>query len=62
VWTVEPDVKRSGPPVSSDERDLFFTSLEQRFDELRDGEVAWAEVEADRALEAPSASDAGRSD
>ena len=42
------------------ERDLFFTALEQRFDELRGDEAAWAEVEEERGLEATSLTDSSR--
>ena len=42
------------------ERDLFFTDLEQRFDELRGDEVAWAEVEEERRLEAAPLSDSSQ--
>ncbi len=33
------------------ERRLFFDEMSKRFEELRDDRSAWAEIEAERALE-----------
>ncbi|HDH26005.1 MAG TPA: hypothetical protein ENH00_07425 [Actinobacteria bacterium] len=37
--------------VDALERRLFFDRLSERFEELRRDEAAWAEIEAERALE-----------
>lgn len=39
------------------ERRLFFDRMSERFDVLRDDEVAWAEIETERAVEHGVASD-----
>ena len=39
------------------ERRLFFDQLSSRFDELRHDRLAWAEIEAERALEHGAAGD-----
>lgn len=57
--------KQTGRPMSelldhaatAMERELFFTSLEQGYDRLRNDPGAWAEITAERESEAPSVSD-----
>lgn len=39
------------------ERRAFFASFNQRYGELRDDEVTWTEIEAERQLEASSLTD-----
>jgi len=39
------------------ERRLFFDQMSERFEELRDDGSAWAEIEAERALEHGAAGD-----
>jgi len=39
------------------ERRVFFASFNQRYGELRDDEVTWTEIEAERQLEASSLTD-----
>ena len=46
--------------VSALERDLFFSSLERRYEALRDDDPAWMEIAAERGLEANVLRDTSR--
>ena len=46
--------------VSALERDLFFSSLERRYEALRDDDTAWAEIIAERGFEANALRDTSR--
>ena len=58
--TGKPMIDLLDQAVSALERDLFFSSLEQRYEALRDDDTAWAEIVAERGLEANARRDASR--
>jgi predicted transcriptional regulator len=46
--------------VDALERHLFFAEVNQRYQELREDPQAWAEIEAERAIESGALRDASR--
>jgi predicted transcriptional regulator len=46
--------------VDALERQLFFADVNQRYQELREDPKAWAEIEAERAIEGGALRDASR--